>query len=97
MKIIAKGYVTDVGRKYFWARMTIDGDTIDVKAPIARLPLREKPLLASGAFLYLLKRGTFRFVRFQPMTKREIERGKSEAKELMRIWEKALKEAKRFA
>ena len=83
MKSLAQGYVLSVGRKYFWARITINESEVDMKMPIAKLSLREKAFLAVGVYLHLQKNGKWRFLRFKPFTQREQEQHREEARRLL--------------
>lgn len=84
MKPIAKGYVTDIARKYFWCQLRIGDEDVVAKVAISKLSSRERPLLAEGAYLVLLKGGTWRFLRLKPWTRKEIEAARTRAKKMYR-------------
>ena len=84
MKPIARGYVLSVARKTFWWRFkTASGFGVphDGQVRIDQLSQRERPFLAPGAYLDLLRGGTFRFSRAR-WKKRDIERAKKRAHRL---------------
>jgi len=86
MKPIAKGYVLSVGSKSFWCRLKMcdTQDEVEAQVAIAKLPERERRLLTVGAYLQLLKGGTWRFLRLKPWTQREIREAKQRARETAR-------------
>ncbi len=74
MKPILQGYVTMVLRKYFWCRLGKPGckyTEYEAQIEIAKLSERERKLLRQGAYISLLKGGTWRFNRLK-WTKKEI-------------------------
>lgn len=79
---IAKGYVISVGRKRFWCRLKIRGKDYDAEVEIAKLSDRERPLLCEGAYIMLLKGGSWRFLRLKPLTKKEIKAARKKGAEL---------------
>lgn len=88
MKVIASGHVFDINVTSFWCRMeTQDGNRFDAEIDIDKLSKRERPLLAEGAYVSILKGGTIRFTRTKPWLLREIVNAKKQAKK----WEKLFK------
>lgn len=86
MKPIARGYVISVGRRYFWWHFTVGrGLNVEHEAQvaIAKLSPRERPFLAEGAYLNLLKGGTFRFCRLR-WKARDLDRARKRANRLFR-------------
>lgn len=82
MKPIMQGYVTMVLRKYFWCRLGKPGDKhpdYEAQVEIEKLLPRERKRLQEGAYIVLLKGGTWRFLRIKPFTQKEIKAVKARA------------------
>jgi len=87
MKPIACGYVVKVCRKtFYWRFLTENGLGVvhEAQVLIAKLSAKELPFLRAGAYLNLLKGGSFRFSRLK-WTKLEIKEALDRAKELLGV------------
>lgn len=85
MKAIATGYVSKICRKTFYWRFKLSSGlntTHEGQVRISKLNLRERKLLSDGAYLSLLKGGTFRFLRHK-ITKREVKAAMKRAHSLL--------------
>ena len=89
MRSILTGYVLSVGRKTFWCRLHEPGKkkhSLEANVAISKLTAREKPFLKVGAYVSLLKGGTWRFVRLRPWSRREVMAAKARAAELAKAF-----------
>lgn len=81
------GHVLSVGRKYFWARLKVNGDDVEeeAKIPIALVQDRDRDLLREGGILdmWASKKVTVRFRRYKPWTQEELAAAERRAKKLM--------------
>jgi hypothetical protein len=85
MKWIARGYVTEVHRNYFWSRLQLRNrprEPLEAKIAQSKLSKRERSLLADGAYFLILKTGAIHFLRLR-ITKAQIERAKKRGHELV--------------
>lgn len=83
MKPIARGYVTQVARTTFWCRLIIGQDEFDAQIYKNKLSDKERKYLCEGAYISILKGGSIRFYK-KAVTRREIERAKKEAQNLIK-------------
>jgi hypothetical protein len=93
MKPILQGYVTMVGRKTFWCRLARPGQRYteyEAQVEMAKLTERERTFIHEGAYLSLLKGGTWRFSRLM-WRKKDIEAFKARGAKLFNALNKLIR------